>query len=496
MSNITEEHVNFKSFEKFLFDLMCQIACGLIQEYLALRDLAIMASRCTTRYRMIQKGCKSTVKTLFGEAIYYRRYYYDNVELRYVHLLDEAIGIDCGYGLVSENLAERIVDECADKSFRNAAKSISSSTGQTISPQGVWNVFQQYGNAIEQQEERLAELEDSGSVGHLGNIATNVLFVEHDELWIPRQRPNRRAKGTAAKGAKMIGKKPGSKPMCVGTAYTGFKEDKNGRCNAVNKLSYASYGGSRKFREKFNMLLNQRFDMDGVRHRIMNGDGEEWIKTEAEDTDSILQLDPFHRSQAVIKSIGNNAERNLIFNAIKKKDVCGTLTNIFELAMDSYEDPNKSAQKKLGELYRYFHNNKENLLTWQERGIELPPPPDGITYRGMGTQESNNCIYTLRMKHRRGAWSEGGADNMARVLGFRSTIGLETIFGTLPEPEPIVEAYAEPLSAAKAPKHDGNGYGDWLHAPLPFENTFKTNGREAIRGLLRTRPLAGRIHAN
>ena len=494
MTNITEEHVDFKTFEKDLFQLMCRIACEQIQKYLAWHDCTIMAIRDTKRYRYIQKDCKSTIKTMFGEVTYYRRYYYDNVELRYVHLLDEVIGINCGYGLISENLAIQIVNECADKSFRKAANNISMYTGQTISAQGAWNVFQQYSDAIGQQETRLAELEDSGSVGHLGNISTKVLFVEHDELWISRQREKRRAKGTAVKGAKMIGRALGKQPMCVGSAYTGHSMDKNGRCNTVNKISYASFGGSAKFRKKFRMLLNHCYDMDGVKHRLINGDGEGWIKTEAEETDSILQLDPFHRSQAVIKSISNKVERQQIFKAIKEKDVDSALGNIFDLVMDAYETEDEKVQKKLSDLYKYFYNNKENLLTWQERGVELPSPPEGIIYRGMGIQESNNCTYTFRMKHHRGAWSEYGADNMARILSYRSTIGLETILGTLPESDPIVEIYAEPLSAAQTPKHDGKGYAaDWLHAPMPFEEAFKTNGREAIRNMLRTKPLSGRV---
>jgi len=106
----------------------------------------------------------------------------------------------------------------------------------------------------------------------------------------------------------------------------------------------------------------------------------------------------------------------------------------------------------------------------------------------MGVQESSNCLITQRMKRRRGSWSDSGANNMARILCFRSTIGLDAILGVLPKPE-LTEAFAGPLSAAKSPQHDGKGYGaDWLYAPMPFEDAFKTNGREAIRGLLRMKP--------
>jgi hypothetical protein len=79
---------------------------------------------------------------------------------------------------------------------------------------------------------------------------------------------------------------------------------------------------------------------------------------------------------------------------------------------------------------------------------------------------------------------------MAKILCFRNTVGLDAILGALPEPLPS-EARAEPLSAAKAPQHDGKGYAaDWLYAQMPFEDAFRTHGREAIRSMLRLRPLS------
>ena len=487
MSNITEECINFKTFERDLFDLMCRTSCGLIQEQLAIYDKYIADTRDKKRYRFIDYR-ETTIKTLFGEVPYVRRYYFDNETGKYVFLLDEGLSIFNGFGLVSENLVDQIIHEITEKSFRKVASGINSYTGQHISAQGAWNVVQKYGNAIEQQEVRLAELEDSGSVGHLGNISTKVLFVEHDDVWIARQREKRRAPGAAAKGAKMIGKKLGKRPMHVGSAYTGWIEGKDGRHNTVNKMTYASFGRSSNFRVKFGTLLNHRYDMDGVEQRIINGDGESWIRTEAETTDSILQLDQFHRSRAIMRAVTEADKRKLLFNAIREKDVDKLFDVIYDLIMTAQDE---KEQEKLVNLHNYFYDNRDSLLTWQERGIKLPTPPEGIVYREMGVQELNNNIYTMRMKHRRGAWSESGANNMARILSYRSTIGLDVILGTLPEPEPVTETYSEPISATQASKPDGKGYGaDWLHAPLPYENAFKTNGREAIRGLLRTKPLS------
>ena len=122
MKNITEGQQDFKTFERELFETMCRIACGLIQQYLAWRDLGIMSLRDKSRYRLIDKARGSAIKTIFGEVRYSRRYYYDIEENRYVFLLDEAMGIFSGFGLVSENLAAQIVNECADKPFRKIGR--------------------------------------------------------------------------------------------------------------------------------------------------------------------------------------------------------------------------------------------------------------------------------------------------------------------------------------------------------------------------------------
>lgn len=117
--------------------------------------------------------------------------------------------------------------------------------------------------------------------------------------------------------------------------------------------------------------------------------------------------------------------------------------------------------KKARELYQYLSNNKEGLLPYQKRGIIIPEPPEGIIYKGMGTQENQNCtVITLRMKHRRMRWSVRGADNLAKALYRKENRELvetldrytDGLIFTMQMQE-IVES----LSAAKVPKKDGKG---------------------------------------
>ena len=491
MKTITEGHPDFKTFEREIFEMMCRIACELMRIYLELRDLSIMGLRDTKEYRYVGRR-QTAIKTIMGEVTF-SRVYYKKRSGGYIFLLDEAMGFDCGCGLISENLAEQMVIECTDKSFRKAADSITSNTMQCISRMGVWNVVQRYGEAITLQEARLKELETGGSTGHLGNVSSRVIFNEFDDVWVNFQKKTRSKRGdvtaeTTDNAEKKAKKKTGKKPIHVGIAYTGWVQEKDGRYSTADKVAYASTGSVSAFTSTFETLLRHCFDMDGVERMVTNGDGEQWIRTEAEANDSILQLNPYHRSKAIIKAVGNKGDRQQLFDAIGEKDIEKTLDTICDLIIKAQDE---SAMKKLVELYSYFSNNGDILLTWQERGINLPVPPEGVTYRNLGVQESSNCtLITQRMKHRRGSWSEKGGDHMAKILCFRNTIGLDAIMGTLPEP-PTSEAWVEPLSAAKSPQHDGRGYGaDWLHAEMPFEQAFRTNGREAIRGILRLRPLS------
>ena len=462
---------------------MCNVGCKLIGEYLRVCDLQLLALRDTAEYRVVNFGT-TTIKTLMGEVPYTRRCYKKKTG-GHVFLLDEVLGIREGYGLVSENLAEQIAIECSDKSFRKAASSISNLTGQSISAMGVWGILQQFGEKIGKQEKRLVELDQVGAVGQLGNVACPVLFEELDDVWLPMQKEKRRKHGSPIESG---GKKTGKKPLHMGTAYTGWRQAKDGRYNTVDKLAHASFGGIPEFVSSLEALKRHRFDMDGVERRVTNGDGASWIKAAAADNDTILQLDPFHRSRAVIRAISNPEDRKPVFDAIREKNVEKVLHVIYDMVVKASDDV---MREKLGKLYGYFHDNKNSLLTWQERGIELPTPPEGIVYRNLGIQEASNCdLITQRMKHRKGSWTPTGGNHMAKILCYRHTIGLNAMLEPVPELQTTASS-VEPLSAAKTPTYDGKGDGgEWLHADMPFEQVFKTNGRDAIRGMLRQRPLS------
>ena len=130
--------------------------------------------------------------------------------------------------------------------------------------------------------------------------------------------------------------------------------------------------------------------------------------------------------------------------------------------------------------------NREGLIPWQKRGIEIPAAPEGIVYKGMGVQESQNCtVITLRMKHRRMRWSVNGANNMAKILYRKENRELaETIERYTDGFLPIsgMEEAVRTLSAAKAPKKDGKGdpYVDRINCHMPLLDAMRTASRKAF----------------
>lgn len=100
-----------------------------------------METRDKEAYRNKGKK-KTTVKTVYGEVEYERRVYQvtrgDGLT-EFVFLLDEQLEIS-GVGLISMNMAEQMVSNITEMSYRETAEKITEMTGQSISAMVVWNV--------------------------------------------------------------------------------------------------------------------------------------------------------------------------------------------------------------------------------------------------------------------------------------------------------------------------------------------------------------------
>lgn len=471
---VKEELISFKELEKKIFAYVCELAREITGHMLENYDKELAESRDKKQYRC--KGKRQTsIKTVYGEVEYSRNVYRTETEdgqTAHIFLLDQAMQMD-KIGLISTNLAEKIALTVTESPYRITADIISSTCGQSISAVGVWNMMQRLGERIDEEEYHAVKQMNADQTE--GEKMVPVLFEEMDGVWLNMQDEHH--------------KKMKKQEMKVFTMYEGWdaEKEKNGRSTLVGKVMLAGMEKSPEFHKKREACIRKKYNADEIGQRILNGDGGSWIK-EPYDPDVIFQLDRYHIYQEILRKISDKRAQSEIRRLFEKEKIEEMLEYI-EVYAASVESPDEKDKRsrKARELYQYLNNNKEGLLPYQKRGINIPGPEKGIIYKGMGTQESQNCtVITLRMKNRRMRWSEKGANNFAKVLYRKENRELVETIDRYTDGLVFTEQMQEiieTLSAAKAPKKDGKGsrYVDIMNRHMPLLDAMQTVSRKAFK---------------
>ena len=471
---VEEKLISFKELEQKVFKYVCELGCEITRIILESYDKELAASRDTGQYR--DKGSRKTsIKTVYGDVEYRRRVYrtcLEDGEKAYIYLLDEAMQMD-KIGLISTNLAEKIAMTVTELPYRVTADTISSTCGQSISTGGVWNVMQRLGERISEEEDHAVKQMNADQSE--GTKEIPVLFEEMDGVWLHMQGKDH--------------KKMKKQEMKVFTMYEGWdaEKEKQKRSTLVGKTMLAGMEKSTEFHEKREACIRKKYNADEIGQRILNGDGGSWIK-EPYDSEVIFQLDRYHVYSKITEKISDKKAQGEIRRLLdeEKPEEMLEYIEIYATSVESPDEKDKRS-KYARELYQYLNNNRNGLLPYDKQGITIPEPQEGIIYKGMGVQESQNCtVITLRMKNRRMRWSVKGANNLAKALYRKENKELiETIdrytdglVFTMQMQEII-----ETLSAAKAPKKDGKGnpYVDMVNAHMPLLEAMQTASRKAFK---------------
>ena len=463
---ITENEITFKEIEKKIYEEICALGQECTTKILEGYDHYLMESRDKTVYR--HKGYKhTTVKTVYGEVEYKRAVYEvlreDGIK-EHVFLLDEQLKIE-GVGLISQNLAEKLVSGITELSYRECAKKVSETTGQTISAMGVWNVIQGLGDAVCREEEQLVADHKAGKIK--GETVAKLLFEETDGVYIRYQREK------LTKGE-----------IKVGIAYDGWKKVANGRYQLDGKVVVAGISTSAEFNKYREAAIAEKYDTDETELRIMNADGSEWIKNVC-DADTLFQLDPFHKNKAIKEKIHNKAAVSAMMDYLAAHDIDG-MFEYLEMYTNSLEDDKDIEDAK--ELSMYLKNNRQGLIPYQNRGINLPENGKGLVYRNMGTMENHIwSIIAKRMKHNHSSWSIKGGNHLAKILAKKCCGRLGEVADKLKcsgfRSDVIEELKEKAMSAATSPSKDGKGYEYAVQGRLAMLNNKLRGSREIWRKL-------------
>ena len=454
MMSLTETIINFKDFERLAQRICFEFGREILKVLLEEWDRYLMHNRDKAVYEHVGRK-RTTIKTVVGEVEYYRaQYEYINEDGKkcYVFLLDAAMEMDCA-GHFSELMRETIVQACCASPYREAARSVSEMTGQTISHTAAWNVVQAVGKQVDAHEQSAAKLaeKDEGA----GTVETKVLFEEQDGISLSLQGKSRKEHGER-------------KEMKVAIAYDGAEKTGKNRYKLTNKVASASFEVVDDFVSRKEGVIASVYNVDEILMRFLNGDGAGWIKRSKTGEEVHFQLDQYHRNKAIIEYVSDPDARELIRETLYTKDI-DLLLHIIEAEALSADD--EKARENYMKLHTYFQNNKDGLVPYYRRGLEIPDPPDGKEYRRMGAMESN--VFTIignRMKGHRKNWSINGGENLARLLSLKFTGRLSKALDNLAAcalPERYAEELIIELSAAKVPLCEGKGYDGFHQALIP-----------------------------
>lgn len=438
---LNENGLTFKDFEKKTFEMICKLGQEYTRDFLERYDTYLMENRDKDAYRNKGKR-KTTVKTVYGEVEYERRIYQVTREdglTEFVFLLDEQLEIS-GVGLISMNMAEQMVSNITEMSYRETAEKITEMTGQSISAMGVWNVIQNLGDKVCEEEQELVKAHKEGQVK--GEKEAPVLFEETDGVYVRLQR-EKQDKGE----------------IKVGIAYDGWKKTGKDRYALDGKVVVAGFSKSKEFQEYREATIAQTYNLDETDIRIMNADGAEWVKNICE-ADTVFQLDPFHRNKAIKENIPYPQAVNAIHELLNNHDIDGVF-NYLEIYKNSIGEDDEI--EKAERLITYFKNNRAGLIPYTEKGLILPENREGLVYRNMGTMENHVwSIIAKRMKHNHTCWSIKGGNNLAKILAKKCSGKLNEVASKLKMPlfeKTVVEKIeADILMAGQVKKKAGKGY--------------------------------------
>ena len=375
----------FEELELAVYHMIMEMACDIFKILLEEYDEEILENRDKERYRNLGLR-KQNLKTLFGVVDYKRHLYLDNQEGDYIFLLDENLGMET-FGNYTLNLIDRIKQLVTEVPYREVEEQLENLTGIKLSHQSIWNLVQKIGGEIFKKYENKKEDEQSKM------IETDILFEEHDGIFL-KSREKGNEKGIEIK---------------AGTFYTGWEKNGKNDYRLENKVVFAAAIPAEEFIEIKETLAGFTYNMDKVKHRVMNCDGAGWTFNNSDRT-AIRQLDFFHIKQAIYMAINDKKQIKALYEMLRNKEYDKMLYQIKELENTCI---NEKEKKRIANLYRYLRNYRVELERYKSK----------IVYKGkkelrnMGVQENQNYILvTRRMKHRRMAWTKKGATNLALVV--------------------------------------------------------------------------------
>ena len=234
-------------------------------------------------------------------------------------------------------------------------------------------------SCLDQQDKAVDWFKNTGELGWGKNHNTAQLLIEADGVMLPLQR----------EGSRNVEAK-------LGISYEGSQKVGRDRYRTVNKLVHADIKGSDSFWSAMTLKIGRHYDLAGISHTVLGGDGAGWIRQGADYFGASYRLCQFHLNRNLTRTLGHDRQSlKAVKEALWKRDMPGVINLLDELAASTRGDNRKGIIRLAG----YIKANIE--------GITIHPGP------GTGAIEGNiDKIIVRRMKNQGMSWSIKGARHM------------------------------------------------------------------------------------
>lgn len=317
---------------------------------------------------------KRELLTKFGHLSFARTYFYDKKNMKYIYLLDKAVGLE-SYDRVSSKVAVELVEHAGESSYGESSRHI---TDGQISRQTVMK--------------KLRKLKGLKIEGPSEKRQVKILYVNADEDHISLQD-----------GTKTI--------VPLISIHEGItRQGKRGRC--INPHYISSHGKANEdlWLEAANWIY-QSYDVDKIERVYLHGDGATWIKEGLNWLPKVkMVLDRYHLNKAITVVTARQPEkRSKLYSVLSEGDKKGFKMLIRQFRQDSTD---KSERKKIQDFSKYINNNWSGISIYSQEECG-----------GSCTEGHVSHVLSSRLSSRPMGWSRKGLRVMAELRAYKSSGG-------------------------------------------------------------------------
>lgn len=380
--DLLEDELDYPSFQQELERELNELGKDICREVLEGADAWLKQNPRERKGWVVERRDESKgVLTPFGLMSFQRTYYRNKRVGGYAHLADRLAGLT-PHAKTDLCVKAKLVDSAAEISYRKAGKQ----TGSSLSPENSVS-----GQTVMNMIRRTPLDVNTGCCGKGTKAHVKYLHVQADEDHVKKQDG-----GTAL--AKLVYTTDGYGPSL-------------GRRRYLNNVHYTAglYRDNEVLCQEVYDSIDADYDLDFIEKIYVSGDGAPWIRSLAEYLGAVFLLDKYHINKCITESLAFCPElRSELWQAVKDFNLSAT-KSILNKARKVAET--EAERQRVAQCRRYLIGNWDGIDAWREEA------PHAI---GCSAEGHVSHVLSARLSSRPMAWSETGADQMAKLRAMKA----------------------------------------------------------------------------